>query len=76
MKLNILLLAVFTILLYITPSLRIFFNTDLGKVAFFLITIYFFNQSPILGIIVVLLILVFKQYYTKIIYLTSNIQYE
>tara|TARA_B100001063_G_C16450689_1_gene398144 strand:- start:19 stop:468 length:450 start_codon:yes stop_codon:yes gene_type:complete len=65
MKLNILLLTIFTILLYISPSLRNLFNTDLGKVVFFLITIYFFNQSPILGIIVVVLILVFKQYYTK-----------
>ena len=65
MKFNILLLTVFTILIYINPSVRIFFNTDLGKLVFLLITIYFFNQSPILGIIVVVLILVCKQYYTK-----------
>ena len=65
MKVHILLLTIFTILLYISPSLRVFFNTDLGKVFFFLITIYFFYQSPVLGIITVFLILVFKQYYTK-----------
>lgn len=65
MKLNILLLTIFTLLLYISPTLRVYFNTVLGKVAFFLITIYFFNQSPILGIIVVVLILLFKQYYSK-----------
>ena len=65
MKVNILLLTIFTVLLYISPSLRVFFNTDLGKVFFFLITIYFFYQSPVLGIITVFLILVFKQYYTK-----------
>ena len=65
MKVNILLLAVFTILLYISPSLRIFFNNYLGKLLLFLITIYFFYQSPVLGIIVVCVILIFKQYYTK-----------
>ena len=65
MKVHILLLTIFTILLYISPRLRVFFNTDLGKVFFFLITIYFFYQSPVLGIITVFLILVFKQYYTK-----------
>ncbi len=72
MKVNILLLTTFTILLYISPSLRVFFNTDLGKVFFFLITIYFFYQSPVLGIITVFLILVFKQYNTK----GSNIPLE
>jgi hypothetical protein len=72
MKVNILLLTIFTVLLYISPSLRVFFNTDLGKVFFFLITIYFFYHSPVLGIITVFLILVFKQYNTK----GSNIPLE
>jgi hypothetical protein len=65
MKLNILLLAVFAILLYTSSSVRVFLNEPLGKVVFFIICLYFFYQSPVLGVIAVLLTLLFKQYSYK-----------
>ena len=65
MKLNILLLAVFVILLYTMSSVRVFLNEPLGKVIFFIICLYFYYQSPVLGIIAVLLTLLFKQYSYK-----------
>ena len=47
------------------PSVRVFLNEPLGKIVFFIICLYFFYQSPVLGIIVVLLTLLFKQYSYK-----------
>ena len=65
MKFNILLLAVFAILLYTLSSVRVFLNEPLGKVVFFIICLYFFYQSPVLGVVAVLLTLLFKQYSYK-----------
>lgn len=60
MKYNILLLCIFTILLYINPSMKSFFNEPLGKVIVLFITLYYFIQSPILGILFIILFITIK----------------
>ena len=63
MKYNILLLCIFTILLYITPSMKVFFNEPLGKIIVLFITLYYFTQSPLLGILFIVLFLTIKDRY-------------
>lgn len=60
MKYNILLLCIFTILLYINPSMIAFFNQPLGKIIVIVITLYYFIQSPLLGILFIVLFITIK----------------
>lgn len=60
MKYNILLLCIFTILLYINPSIQVFLNEPLGKVFLLFITLYYFSQSPLLGLVFIILFITMK----------------
>lgn len=60
MKYNILLLCIFTILLYMNPTIKVFFNKPLGKCMVLLITIYLFYHSPLLGIIFIIIFITIK----------------
>ena len=63
MKYNILLLCIFTILLYMNPSMKVFFNEPVGKIIVILITLYYFSQSPLLGILFIVLFITIKDRY-------------
>tara|TARA_B100001758_G_C18416610_1_gene620459 strand:+ start:4913 stop:5308 length:396 start_codon:yes stop_codon:yes gene_type:complete len=43
-----------------SPNLKLFFNTYLGKTLFILLTVYFFYQSPIIGIVFIILFMFIK----------------
>lgn len=61
MNFYIALLAVITIVLYINTNSRQLLNEPLGKIVFFLMGLYMFYQSPILGIFFIIVIIVFKE---------------
>ena len=60
MNYNICLLCILTILLYVNPSMKAFLNEPLGKCMFFLLALYFFSQSPILGLLFIILFISIK----------------
>ena len=63
MNFYIALLGIITIVLYVDTYSRQLLNKPLGKILFSLIVLYLFYQSPILGIFLIIVIILFKDNY-------------